>query len=117
VVGLDADVLGDWPGALRYARDVMQDRRSTAPRFERRWYAVEAAPGVTGAIADNRLALSPPDIERLVWRLAARLGIAGVQRDLPAPSTPRAGKWESVLADRLRAHAGACVLVAGDSLS
>jgi molybdopterin-containing oxidoreductase family iron-sulfur binding subunit len=117
VVTCDADLFGDWPGGLRYARDFMRKRRATAPQFDRRLYALEASPGLTGAIADNRLGLPPHDIERILWRLAARLGMGGVPNDVPRASDERAVRWETVLAERLLQHRGASILVAGGSLS
>ena len=116
VVSFDADVFGDWPGAVRYARDFMQRRRRQPQPFANRLYAVEAAPGLTGAVADNRLALAPPGIEILVWRLAARIGVA-VPAPLPQASSAEAEQWEAALAQAVAAHRGASLLVAGPSLS
>lgn len=117
IVSCDADLIGDWPGSVRHARDFMHERRASAPRFERRLYALEASPSLTGAVADNRVALAPYDIERLLWRLARRLGVAGVPADVPAPTVAQAVRWEAVLADRLAATRGASLLAAGGSLS
>src|SRR5690606_34885420 len=69
VLTLDADVLGDWPGSIAYARDIVARRRSSKPDFSTRLLAVEATPGLTGAMADNQLALPPAQIEQLLWRL------------------------------------------------
>jgi molybdopterin-containing oxidoreductase family iron-sulfur binding subunit len=117
VVCLDADVFGDWPGAIRYARDFMRQRRSDAPAFSSRLYALESNPGLTGAIADNRLALAPRQIEALAWRLAARLGLPGIPPGLPPVPGPEAARWEMVLAKRLAAHRGASLVVAGGAMS
>jgi molybdopterin-containing oxidoreductase family iron-sulfur binding subunit len=117
VVCFDADVFGDWPGAVRYARDYMRRRRSQPQPFGNRLYAIEASPGLTGAIADNRLALPPQEIEILVWRLAARLGLSGMPAELPQATGVQAAQWETALARALTAHRGAALLVAGPSLS
>ncbi|HEX7636521.1 MAG TPA: molybdopterin oxidoreductase, partial [Noviherbaspirillum sp.] len=116
-VSFDADLFGDWPGAIRYARDFVQGRRSDAPQFDKRLYALEATPGLLGAMADNRLAMPPHDIERTVWRIAARLGMTGLPSDMPHASDTRAGRWEAVLAERLLRYRGASLLVAGGSMS
>jgi Fe-S-cluster-containing dehydrogenase component len=117
VVSFDADLFGEWPGNLRYARDFVRGRRSDQPDFGRRLYMLEASPGLTGAMADNRLAMAPHDIERAVWRIAARLGMTGLRAAVPAPLDARAAAWEEVLARRLLEHRGASVLVAGGSMS
>ncbi|HJW57942.1 MAG TPA: molybdopterin oxidoreductase, partial [Burkholderiaceae bacterium] len=117
IVSLDADLFGDWPGAIRHARDFLRQRRSEAPLFANRLLAVEPAPSLCGAIADDRLALPPPEIERLAWRVAARLGVPGVPPGIAPSSDARAARWEAVLARELTAHHGAALVVAGGSLS
>ncbi|QDZ27915.1 4Fe-4S dicluster domain-containing protein [Noviherbaspirillum sp. UKPF54] len=117
VLAVDADVFGDWPGHLRYARDFMQGRRAGAPQFDKRLYALEASPGLLGAVADNRLALPPHDIERTLWRIAARLGMPGLPPEIPPAPDERAGKWETVLAALLAAQRGRCLIVAGGAVS
>ena len=117
ILGVDADPFGDWPGHIRHARDFVQGRRAAAPRFDKRLYALEAGPGLLGMMADNRLALPPHDIERTVWRIAARLGLPGMPADLPRAADGRAAKWEAVLAARLDAQRGAALIVAGGSVS
>ncbi|HJV83899.1 MAG TPA: 4Fe-4S dicluster domain-containing protein [Noviherbaspirillum sp.] len=117
VLSLDADLFGDWPGGVRHARDFMQNRRSSAPQFDKRLYALEASPGLLGAMADNRLAMPPHAIERTLWRIAGRLGIQGLPGDVPPAEDPRAAKWETVLADRLSKQRGSSLIVAGRSMS
>ena len=117
LVALDADLFGDWPGAIPYARGFTRRRRAEAPEFGNRLYALEATPGLTGAYADNRLALAPAAIEKLAWRLAARLGVAGIAPEVFPASDGDAGKWEAVLARQLAAHRGRALVVAGGALS
>lgn len=117
VLGIDADPFGDWPGHLRYARDFTQGRRAGTPQFVKRLYALEASPGLLGAMADNRLALPPHDIERLVWRVAGRLGMGNLPPDTPHADDRRAAQWEAVLAKRLTASRGSALIVAGGNLS
>lgn len=117
IVALDADPFGAGPGHLRHARDAMTDRRASAPHFTRRIYVAESAEGLTGAVADHRIALAPHQIERLAWRLAAKLGVPGVPLQ-PAPSAGElATAWEDHLAQRLRATRQPAALVAGPTLS
>ncbi|HJV53579.1 MAG TPA: 4Fe-4S dicluster domain-containing protein [Noviherbaspirillum sp.] len=117
ILALDADAFGDWPGHIRHARDFVDGRRAGAPRFDKRMYALEASPGLLGAMADNRLALPPHDIERVVWRIAARLGMGAVPSNVPPAGNERAARWEEVLARRLAAHRGASLVIAGGSIS
>ncbi|RZI44015.1 4Fe-4S dicluster domain-containing protein [Herbaspirillum sp. HC18] len=113
IAGFDADPFGE-PGGIRYARDVVEGRRSASPRFDKRIYALEATPGLFGAMADNRLALPPHEIERMLWRIAARLGMAGLPSDVPPSADER---WEKGLAAQLARHRGASLIIAGGSVS
>lgn len=115
IVTLDADIFGDWPGSIRYAREFTRKRKSDAPAFSNRLYAIEATATLTGAIADHRLAVAPPDIEALAWRLAARLGVPGIA-EVAAPSGV-SKQWEDKLAKQLAAHRGKSLIVAGGTLS
>jgi molybdopterin-containing oxidoreductase family iron-sulfur binding subunit len=112
VVAFDADFLIDGPGAVRYARDFASRRAEGAAAT--RLYVAEASPTLAGANADERLALAPMEIERLVWRLAAQLGAApaGVY-----PPNAAASRWESAVAKALRENRGASVLFPGGRLT
>jgi Fe-S-cluster-containing dehydrogenase component len=119
VLALDADIFGDSPGAIRHARGFTQQRKAEQqqPKFGNRLYALEATPSLTGAYADNRLALAPPQIERLAWRLAARLGVRGIGADIFPPADAAITKWETALAQQLRTHRGRSLVVAGGAMS
>jgi len=117
VVSFDADPFSDWPGSIPYARDFVRGRRSGSLQFDKRLYALEASPGLLGAMADNQLAMPPHEIERTIWRLAARLGMSGLPSDIPRASNERTSKWEEVLAGRLTQHRGASLIVAGGGIS
>lgn len=118
VVTFDGDLLGQGPGAVRQAHDLMADRRGVAPALARRIYAIESSPTLTGEIADNRLALPPHDIERLAWSLAPRLGMPEAAADTPAPDNATARRWLDVLARRLaETPPGQSLLVPGDNLA
>src|SRR5919206_433531 len=62
VLALDADPLGPGPDQIRNARGWAARRDPQGPNPVSRLYALEAAPTLTGAKADNRLALHPRDI-------------------------------------------------------
>ncbi len=56
IVCLDADLLGDHPAAVRYARDFSQGRDPAAGPMNR-LYVVEPTFTITGSVADHRLPL------------------------------------------------------------
>ncbi|TCS39362.1 quinol:cytochrome c oxidoreductase iron-sulfur protein precursor [Paucimonas lemoignei] len=112
VVSFDADVFGDWPGSIPYARAFMRNRTARQAAFSSRVYAIETTPTLTGAVGDERLALPPADIERLVWRVAAALGVPGM-----GPASAEIEKWAQVLARQLDTHRGRSLIVAGGTLS
>lgn len=111
VLTLDADIFSIEAGSVRYASDFMRARRESSVRS--RLYAVEATPGLVGACADDRLALSPVRIEALLWGLAAKLGLA----DIPEGHGTGTESWESALAEQLAGNRGTSLIVAGRSLS
>jgi molybdopterin-containing oxidoreductase family iron-sulfur binding subunit len=117
VLSLDADLFGDWPGAIRYARDFVRDRRGAAPQFFSRLYAAETSPGLMGAKADHRLALPPQEIDAMAWRLARALGMPGLPSELPSAPNAEIDRWEKALATRLRQSRGVSVIAAGGSVS
>ena len=113
VVSLDADFLTAMPGSVRYARDFADRRRVRADRQEmNRLYAIECTPTPTGATADHRWPVRPSAIDAVAMAIAARLGVEGAAAGaLPQGIEPG---WIDALADDLRAHAGASIVVAGD---
>jgi molybdopterin-containing oxidoreductase family iron-sulfur binding subunit len=116
VVTLDADIFGDWPGSTRYARDFTRKRKSDAPAFSNRLYAIDATATLTGAMADHRLAVSPQQLEQIAWRMAAQLGVPGVPREAGAQNG-YIEKWESTLVKQLSSHRGRSLIVAGGTVS
>ena len=116
VVSLDSNFLECGPGSLRYARDFASRRRVTDgdTREQCRLYAFETTPSNTGYFADNRVALKPSQFADYARGLAAAVGASG-----PALSGGAAVADERInrIAEDLKAHAGACVVVAGDEQS
>jgi molybdopterin-containing oxidoreductase family iron-sulfur binding subunit len=85
IVSLDADLLGPGPAQSILARR-WADRREAFQKGggESRLFAAELTPSITGAVAEDRLAVSPPRIEPLLRALAAAIGVAGI--DAPSLS-------------------------------
>jgi molybdopterin-containing oxidoreductase family iron-sulfur binding subunit len=112
MVALDSDLLGSGPGHLAYSRDYSARRREggTASKAGmNRLYSVESSLTITGAKADNRLALRPSQIEGFARALAKAVGVAGVE----APKLePEVDRWVQVLARDLTARQAGATLVA-----
>jgi anaerobic selenocysteine-containing dehydrogenase len=117
IVTLDADLFGDWPGGIPHARGFVAGRSGRAPAFANRLYAIESVPTLTGAAADNRLALAPHALARFIRQLAAALGMPGVP-DVTAQTAvdERASAWLAALAQRLAAQRGTSLIAAGGSV-
>ncbi len=143
VLSLDADFLGAGPGTSRYCRDFASRRKVRSEHFFEhrkkaqeeakkhghehgpddshdyvkvgeinRLYAVESMPTSTGSVADHRLAIPSSQVEAFGRAVAATLNVAGV----PAAGklSDLAQKWVGPVAEDLKAHAGKCLVVAGD---
>ncbi|HEX7956430.1 MAG TPA: hypothetical protein VF508_05790, partial [Pyrinomonadaceae bacterium] len=113
VVSLDSNFLECGPGALRYARDFASRRRAVDgdAREICRLYAFETTPSNTGYFADHRVSLRPSQFADYVRGLASAVGASG-----PALGGGAAVTDEQVnrIAADLRAHHGACLVIAGD---
>ena len=115
VVTLDADVLTSGAASVRYARDFADRRRAgvdteheaggEAPAGMSRLYAIESSPTLTGAKADNRLALRASEIEAAARALS---GAAGTF------SNGHAQKFLTAVAKDLQAHRGRSLVIAGE---
>jgi molybdopterin-containing oxidoreductase family iron-sulfur binding subunit len=134
IAAFDADFLASGPGAVVYSRAFADRRRvrEASPELGRtmnRLYVVETTPSPTGSIADHRLPLPPAGVEALLLALAQELGAAGASAGpgtsaAPGPAAgpgasagPKAQAFLAALAADLRAHAGASLVVAGETLS
>jgi molybdopterin-containing oxidoreductase family iron-sulfur binding subunit len=119
VLTLDAEFLTAMPGSVRYAREFMSRRRlgreephaGGAPQKMNRLYSVESSPGLSGTVADHRLALRADKIEGLARSLEARLNVDGGRIDA-VDDVPAA--WLTALVSDLTAHKGASLVIAGD---
>jgi molybdopterin-containing oxidoreductase family iron-sulfur binding subunit len=120
VLSLDADFLASGPGHLRYAREFAARRTApdappAGPWNMNRLYMVQSTPTISGAKADHCWPLRAAEVETFARRFAAAL-----DGRLPPPAAGESllsGKLEraagAILRD-LRAHAGACLVIAGD---
>src|SRR5579871_3707865 len=111
VCSLDADFLQAMPGHLRYARDFIGRHSPDSPHGMSRVYAAECTPSLTGAMADHRVGLRSRDIHRLALALAERLGVPGISSN-DTSGLPQG--FLAALADELKSHAGASLVLAGD---
>ena len=112
IVALDADFLGCGGGSLRLAREFAARRRVRGGKGEmNRLYAVEAAPSITGSVADHRFSLRPSEIAAFAGALASRLGISSAAE---APLAPARQPWMEAVARDLEQHRGRSVVLAGD---
>src|SRR4051812_46700008 len=113
VLSLDSNFLECGPGALRYARDFASRRRARDgdAREICRLYAVETTPTNTGFFADNRVALKPSQFAAYVRGLAAAIGASSPA--LGGGAATSDDQLNKIAAD-LKAHAGACLVIAGD---
>ncbi len=114
VAALDGDFLASGPGGVRYARDFARARsaRAGVETFNR-LYAIESSVTLTGAMADERLALRPSQIEAFARALAGELGLP-VQASRSMVDE-RASRFARALARDLRDCAGAGIVLAGES--
>jgi molybdopterin-containing oxidoreductase family iron-sulfur binding subunit len=110
ILSLDADFLyAGFPGSVRYIRDFASRRDPDSGNMSR-LYMVESTPTSTGAKADRRLPARAADVERV-----ARMLNKFVEQGHPSDvfrSTEE--KFAAAIANDLRTHREACVIVAGD---
>ncbi|MFN8608926.1 MAG: 4Fe-4S dicluster domain-containing protein [Vulcanimicrobiota bacterium] len=99
LVSFDQDFLGMHPEHLRLARQWA--------RLRPRLHVLESTPSLTGTRAHHRQGLTPVQIERNLWALAARFGLA--------PDSGVKSQW----LDRVEAELGrgAGMVLAGETLS
>lgn len=111
IVALDADPLGHGPDQIRIGRGFAK-RRGGTDAFSR-LYCLETALTLTGAKADERLALRPEAIERFAAALARGVGAPSGKITLPEPERGLLNK----IATDLAAHKGEALVIAGPAMS
>jgi molybdopterin-containing oxidoreductase family iron-sulfur binding subunit len=125
IVSIGADFLGAGPGAVANGRQFGLTRaRVTNPdQVSTRLYVAETNFTVTGSMADNRLRLSPSQVERLPYLLAAALEKRGlsalspmVKAVGPVDGAGIDAAFVDAVADELMSNQGSSVLIAGEAL-
>jgi molybdopterin-containing oxidoreductase family iron-sulfur binding subunit len=113
ILSLDSNFLECGPGALKYARDFASRRRPLdgETREISRLYSLETTPTNTGFFADNRLGVRPSEFEAIVRAIAEGVGAGGGGG---AAVTGAAGDFARAVAEDLKAHGGASIVIAGD---
>jgi molybdopterin-containing oxidoreductase family iron-sulfur binding subunit len=114
IVSLDADFLFALPGSVRYALDFIDMRRLWNQPEPNRLYVVESTPTMTGAKADNRLALRAGQIEHAARMLARAVGL-DVEVDPAQTFSQEQTAWIEAAARDLEQHRGAGIVIAGPS--
>jgi molybdopterin-containing oxidoreductase family iron-sulfur binding subunit len=122
VLALAADPLARGPNALALAR-AFAERRQPSSQYGamNRLYVVETAMSVTGANADQRLALPPSQIPRFAAALLRTIALAsGGQAAAAVHALPElalsgeAQRFVTALAADLLSHRGASAVLVGD---
>jgi molybdopterin-containing oxidoreductase family iron-sulfur binding subunit len=112
VVSLDADFLGDGPGAVRYAKDWSSRRHPRAKDANlSRLYVVETALTLAGAVADHRIAVAPARLSAVALAIAAECGVTGIVK--PALDA-KLQKFATAVARDLKRNVGRSIVVAGE---
>ena len=120
VLALGTDPFSEGPGAVRHAMDWSAARTALrdgstgahAPVL----FAAEATPGLFGARADHRVALSPARIEGLLWRVAAHWMPELTPADVGL-ADPATTAFEARLVTALREAGPSALVVGGAGLS
>jgi len=122
IVALDCDFLGGEEDLHRLIRDFAKGRRIESPDKARgedllnRLYVVESLMTLTGGSADHRLRVPPSAVLPVAAALAAEIipEMSGLAGTLALPKLAGVDpKWISECVKDLRAHAGNCVVLAG----
>lgn len=112
IVSLGADFLGHGPLQVRNAAGFAARRaRGRETGHMPRLIAAQVTPGLTGARADERLALAPHEIERLAMSIASELGI------LPGNGGDSIDARAVAIAAALKTSGPASVVLAGPDQS
>ncbi len=113
VLSLDADFLSAPAFPHPWRRAWAAGRQLNGPGDTMsRLYVVESRLSVTGMAADERLAVQGRSVEGLAVDLLAELASGAATNPVEGHASP--GGWIARAARDLRAHAGACIVLAGD---
>ncbi|MFW6058877.1 MAG: TAT-variant-translocated molybdopterin oxidoreductase [Phycisphaeraceae bacterium] len=118
ILSLDADFLFAMPGSVRYARDFADRRRVRegagidADRMNR-LYVAEPGVSMTGANADNRLAVSARHVAAVAREVGEQLGVSVPARAEQRSPPQAVTRWARIVAEDLQAHRGEALVLAG----
>ncbi len=117
IVAFGGDPFSQAADGVRQSADWSRVRGAAlaAGRAPPRLVALETSPGLFGARADERWALSPPAIEAVLWRSASRFVADLPPR--PAADDPALAPVADRLVALLAQYRGDALLCAGDGLS
>jgi molybdopterin-containing oxidoreductase family iron-sulfur binding subunit len=110
VLALDADPLGPGPAQLAFARAFAEARQETAgPDRFLRLYVAESGLSLTGANADERLALPPQLLRNVAIEIAQRFGAGLAAGEMP----DEARRFARAAAAALERNKGRAIVLAG----
>lgn len=111
LVSLDDDFLGTGPGHVRHIREWTARRRPTGADYDApRLYVAESTHTISGAAADERLALRADRVEDLARAIAHHVGLP-----VEAPALAEAdARWAEAAAHDLRRNRGRGAVVVGE---
>lgn len=114
VVAFEGDFIGEGPARIHYTRKFSDKRRvRKGTKSIVRVYSAESTPTLTGAMADNKLRVSPSRVEAVARGLAAALGLSVQAPEL----NEKERAWVSALAADLQSHRGRSIVYPGRTSS
>jgi len=113
ILSFGADFLGTWLAPVEFARDYAAGREVTAgaPRMSKH-VQVESMLSMTGTNADERMAVTPAEMQLMMGNLYNRVAAATGN---PSISTPPMVTSIDDMADELLAHRGNSLVVCGSN--
>jgi Fe-S-cluster-containing dehydrogenase component/anaerobic selenocysteine-containing dehydrogenase len=109
LLAFDADPIGPGPDQIRWAREIVDVRRTQNPNDSLRIYSAEPDWSLTGALADHRVPVRPELVRNVAIEVARALG-AGLE---PAALPDEISRFATAAANDLRARRAAALVMAG----
>jgi len=111
ILSLDSDFMSDPAAGVRWARDYATRRKVSKSSQElSRFYAAETTVTMTGANADNRIAIRPSEFEAFAAAMAAAVSGAG---SAAGPGASKYSEFIIAVAKDLMAYKGRSIVIAG----
>ena len=108
LVSLESDFLNYGPAALKYARQFAKKRGVDNGETPCRLYAIEAAPSVSGSLADHRFPVKSSAVPGIAYQLAKACGVNAPAISGAAPD------WLNAVAEDLQKNKGRCLVIPGE---